>query len=89
MVTLKVALGRAIRRLRTERGLSQEGLALAAHINRTYATDLENGKRNVSIEILERVATALDIDTGELFTEAERERRGNARADRKLTNRAK
>jgi transcriptional regulator with XRE-family HTH domain len=75
MLTLKVALGRAIRRLRTERGFSQEGLALAAGINRTYATDLENGKRNVSLEILERVAEALSLNTGELLTEAEFERR--------------
>lgn len=79
MVDLKIALGRAIRRLRVERGFSQEGLALAARINRTYATDLENGKRNVSIEILERVATALDIDTGQLLSEAEAERRLTAR----------
>jgi len=85
MVTLKIALGRAIRRLRADRGFSQEGLALAAHINRTYATDLENGKRNVSLEILERVADALGINTGELLTAAEAERllsvkeRGRAR----------
>jgi len=79
MVNLKVALGKAIKRLRTERGLSQEGLALAANINRTYATDLENGKRNVSLEILERVAHALEIDTGILLTAAETERRNTAR----------
>jgi len=75
MVDLKVAHGHAIRRLRTAKGLSQEGLALAASINRTYATDLENGKRNVSLEILERVAIALGIDTGQLLSEAESGRR--------------
>ncbi len=74
MVTLKVALGRAIRRLRTAQGFSQESFALAANINRTYATDLENGKRNVSLEIIERVSRALGVDTGELFRQAEIER---------------
>lgn len=74
MVNIKIALGRAIRRLRMERGLSQEGLALAAHINRTYATDLENGKRNASIELLDRVAHALALTVGQLLTEADAER---------------
>lgn len=39
-------------------------------------TDVERGKRNVSIDIIERIARGLGVDAGELFTEAERERRG-------------
>ena len=39
-------------------------------------TGIERGKHNVSLDILERVAKGLRLDTGQLMTEAERERRG-------------
>jgi transcriptional regulator with XRE-family HTH domain len=74
MLTLQVALGNAIRRLRTDAGYSQEGFAAACGVHRTYMTSVERGRRNVSLEIIERIATALKIDTGELLTEAEAER---------------
>jgi transcriptional regulator with XRE-family HTH domain len=41
-------------------------------------TDVERGKRNVSIDIIERIAKGLGVDAGQLFAEAERERRGRA-----------
>jgi transcriptional regulator with XRE-family HTH domain len=51
-----------IRKLRSERGLSQEGLAELADFHRTYVSQLERCVTNVSIDGLERLAMALDVD---------------------------
>ncbi len=74
MVTLRVALGRAVARLRRDQGFSQEQFALRCKIARTYFAGIERGRHNVSIDLLERIAKGLDMDTGELLAEAERER---------------
>ena len=60
-------LGMRIRFLRNERGWSQEDLALEANINKNYLSDLENGRRNPSLDILERIANAFGISLSELF----------------------
>jgi len=60
-------LGMRIRFLRKEKKLSQEDLALEANINKNYLSDLENGRRNPSFEILEKLAVALGISLSELF----------------------
>jgi len=60
-------LGMRIRFLRSERGWSQEDLALEANINKNYLSDLENGRRNPSLDILERIANAFGISLSELF----------------------
>lgn len=60
-------LGMRIRYLRREKGWSQEDLALEANVNKNYVSDLENGRRNPSLDILERIALALQITLSELF----------------------
>jgi transcriptional regulator with XRE-family HTH domain len=55
-------LGKAIREARLERGLSQEGLAALAGLDRTYVGGIERGERNVAILNLCRIARALDHD---------------------------
>ena len=62
-----VQLGMRIRYLRKEKGWSQEDLALEADVNKNYICDLENGRRNPSLEILEKIAIALQITLSELF----------------------
>lgn len=57
---IKQKVGSRIRELRTAAGLSQEKLALAADIDRTYIASVENGKRNISIVNLEKIIKALD-----------------------------
>lgn len=56
-----------VRRLRTERGLSQEGLAEAAGVHRTYVGMLERGEKNVTIYNIERIARALDVHPASLL----------------------
>ena len=60
-------LGARIRELRRERQLSQEALADAAHIGRSYMSGIERGVRNCSTLHLVRIAKALRVSVGELF----------------------
>lgn len=65
------ALGRAIRTERTRYGFSQEGFATHAGIDRTYMSDVERGKRNISLRNLLLIAGALRMHLSELISEAE------------------
>ena len=60
-------LGMRVKYLRRKFRWSQEDLALNANINKNYICDLENGRRNPSLEILERLAVAFNITLEELF----------------------
>jgi len=62
-----IQLGMRIRYLRSLRKWSQEDLALEADVNKNYICDLENGRRNPSLEILERISDAFGITLSELF----------------------
>ena len=68
---IKLKVGQRIKDLRKKLGLSQEGLANEAEVDRTYVTDVENGRRNVSVEILERLIKALKISISEFFNSKE------------------
>ena len=72
---LLVAFGRAVRRLPTARGLSQERLAEDVGIHRTYIGDVERGLRNVGLLNVDRVAHAFGTDLAGLMSEVESERR--------------
>jgi transcriptional regulator with XRE-family HTH domain len=64
---IKLKVGQRIKELRKELGLSQEKLAYEAEVDRTYVTDVENGRRNVSLEILERLIKALKVSFADFF----------------------
>ena len=61
-------IGRRIRRVRTQQGLSQEGLALACGLDRTYVGGVERGERNISIINLARISRALSVSVAALLT---------------------
>jgi transcriptional regulator with XRE-family HTH domain len=68
---IKEKVGQRIRYLRKELNFSQESLALKSEVDRTYMTDVENGRRNVSLEILERIITGLEVSFTEFFSAKE------------------
>jgi transcriptional regulator with XRE-family HTH domain len=68
---LFAAFGAAVRALRTRRGLTQEALAERAQLHRTYVTEVELGRRNVSLYNIGRLASALDVSIVELIGDVE------------------
>jgi transcriptional regulator with XRE-family HTH domain len=65
-----VALGQQIRKVRQERGVSQEEFANAAGLGRSYYGGVERGERNIAALNLMRIAAALKVEVGELFPQA-------------------
>lgn len=61
------SLGKRIRELRTNRGLSQEKFSLLIEMDRTYFASVELGKRNISIINIEKIAHGLGVTLEELF----------------------
>lgn len=70
--TILTAFGQAIRKLRNDAGISQETFAAMCDLHRTYISDVELGKRNVSLENIQKMAEALDMSISDLFLEVER-----------------
>jgi len=66
-VDIRVQLGQNLRRLRTEKGLSQEQFAFRADIHRTYISDIERGARNPTITVVQKLADALGVKTANLL----------------------
>jgi len=64
---IKEAFGHRVRKLRTSRCLSQESLALACDLDRTYIGGIERGERNVSLVNIQKIADALGLPVRELF----------------------
>lgn len=64
---IKNDIGKRIKQLREYRGYSQESFANVCGLNRTYISGIESGKRNVSIENIEKIANGLDVNIAELF----------------------
>ena len=60
-------LGERVRELRKEKGLSQEALALACDLDRTYIGGVERGERNISLINIYKIAAALGVAAKELF----------------------
>lgn len=60
-------VARNIRRLRTERGLSQEELAAQAGLNRNYVGMIERGENSPTVDTLDRIAEALGVDVGDFL----------------------
>ena len=64
---LRGIVARNLRRLRTEKQVTQEELADRAGLNRKYPSLLENEHYAASVDVLEKLANALDVDPMEFF----------------------
>lgn len=74
-MTLREVLAFNLRRLRKVRDLSQEALADAAGVDRTYVSSLERCVYAASVDVIEQLAGALNVDATELLERPTRGRR--------------
>ena len=65
---IRKKFGERVRALRKERGYSQEAFADACGLHRTYVGAIERGERNVAIDNIVKIAAALKLDIGMLFS---------------------
>lgn len=63
----RTIVGENVRRLRHARGLTQEQLAFEAKIDLTYVGGIERGRRNPSLLVLVRIASALSVEPATLL----------------------
>ena len=64
---IKKKFGDRVRELRLEANLSQEKFALLIDMDITYLASVENGKRNISLENIAKIANGFNITIEELF----------------------
>ena len=67
-MNIQIKIGLRIKELRTAKNLTQEAVAYNAEIDRTFMNHVENGKRNISVETLEKVVCqGLEANFKEFF----------------------
>jgi len=71
MDDIRVRFGKAVRRLRTDRGISQEQFAAEAKLARSYMGQVERGEVNISLDNIQKIAAAFGLDVGQLFAETD------------------
>jgi transcriptional regulator with XRE-family HTH domain len=69
--TLARRFGELVRRLRQEKGYSQEEFSFRVGLHQTYVSSVERGERNVTIQTADRIAKALGTTLADLFGELE------------------
>ena len=67
MENIKIKFGLKIKELRKEKSYSQDKLAKLASIEKSYISNIENGNRNVSLQILNKLAKAFEIKIHQFF----------------------
>ena len=70
--------GELVRKLRSERGYSQEEFSFRVGLHQTYVSSVERGKRNVTIQTADRIAKALGTSLSSLFSELEQGSNGTS-----------
>lgn len=66
MATVTQKFGQRVRKLRKQRGLTQEKLAELTRIDYSYLNLIENGKRNPSLKVIAKLARVLDVRLDDL-----------------------
>ncbi len=69
LAAVRVKFGTRVRELRLAKGFSQESFAEVCDLHRTYIGAIERGERNVSLENIYKIATALGLKTKDLFSQ--------------------
>jgi transcriptional regulator with XRE-family HTH domain len=68
-----VLLGEALRKARNAAGISQEELGFEAKVDRTYVSQLENGHKSPTVDVLFRICPVLGMAASELIAQVERD----------------
>ena len=67
MADINKQIGARIRETRLAKGLSQEELAFEADLHRAYIGQIERGEKNIGVQNLQKIATALKIKISKLI----------------------
>ena len=62
-----IKFGKRVRKVRKEKGLSQEELSFKANLHRTYIGMIERAERNITLSNIEKIANALEVNIKELL----------------------
>lgn len=65
--TISAKLGNNLKRIRTQKGISQGDISRKLNMDRAYISGIENGKRNPTLSNIEKIAKALDVSVDELL----------------------
>lgn len=65
---ISIKFGEKVRKLRAEKGFSQEELAHLANVHRTYIGTIERAEKNITLINMEKIANALNVSIHELLT---------------------
>lgn len=68
-MNIKEEFGKKVKALREEKHISIEHLANISDVDRNYISDIEKGKRNVSITIMDKIITALETNFPTFFND--------------------
>ncbi|UPO98546.1 helix-turn-helix domain-containing protein (plasmid) [Cetobacterium somerae] len=66
-MNIKIKFGKRLKEIRNQKKVTQEKLSELANIDRSYISDIERGVKSVSLEKIDQLAKALDINIVELF----------------------
>lgn len=67
MKSEQVKLGKSLKRIRTEKGISQGDIARTLKVGRSFITNIENGKTNPTLATIVKLARAVGVATDELL----------------------
>jgi len=70
-MNIRTKIGLRIKKLRGIKKISQLELSNLAELDRTYINSIENGRRNISIINIEKIATALGVSVKEFFNDGD------------------
>jgi len=66
-IMLLQGLGKTLKKIRESKSLTQEALAYESGFSRSYYTEVENGKRNISLINLKKLSVVLDVSMSEIL----------------------
>lgn len=67
MQSEQIKLGKNLKRIRTEKGISQGDIARALDVGRSFITNIENGKTNPTLATIAKIAKAIEVSAGDLM----------------------